>query len=103
MAAMRGKNEVVPRKMCGHADRRCLLPRTQMDGAPHFLFGIEIGEGAFIGSDSQLVAPVSVGDGAYVAAGSTITQPVPPGALGISRTPQTNKDGWVSKRRSGAS
>ncbi|MBL8144654.1 MAG: bifunctional UDP-N-acetylglucosamine diphosphorylase/glucosamine-1-phosphate N-acetyltransferase GlmU [Acidobacteria bacterium] len=62
-----------------------------------------IGEGAFIGSDSQLVAPVSVGDGAYVAAGSTITQPVPPGALGISRTPQTNKDGWVSKRRSGAS
>jgi len=58
-----------------------------------------IGEGAFIGSDSQLVAPVTVGDGAYVAAGSTITQPVPAGSLGISRTPQLNREGWVAARK----
>jgi bifunctional UDP-N-acetylglucosamine pyrophosphorylase/glucosamine-1-phosphate N-acetyltransferase len=58
-----------------------------------------IGDGAFIGSDSQLVAPVTVGAGAYVAAGSTIVQDVPPGALGISRGRQANLEGWVEKRR----
>jgi len=57
-----------------------------------------IGERAFIGSDVQLVAPVSVGDGAYVGAGTTVTQDVPPGALALSRAPQTNKEGWVAKR-----
>ncbi len=59
-----------------------------------------IGAGAFIGSDSQLVAPVSVGDGAYVAAGSTITHDVPAGSLGIARGKQTNVDGWVARRKS---
>ena len=44
-----------------------------------------IEDGAFIGSDSQLVAPVTIGEGAYVAAGSTITEDVPAGALGIAR------------------
>ena len=58
-----------------------------------------IGAGAFIGSDSQLVAPVSVGDGAYVAAGSTITHDVPAGSLGISRGKQVNVDGWVARRK----
>ena len=58
----------------------------------------KIGERAFIGSDVQLVAPVSVGDGAYVGAGTTVTQDVPPGALALSRAPQTNKEGWVAKR-----
>ncbi|HEY3173111.1 MAG TPA: bifunctional UDP-N-acetylglucosamine diphosphorylase/glucosamine-1-phosphate N-acetyltransferase GlmU [Thermoanaerobaculia bacterium] len=58
-----------------------------------------IGEGAFIGSDSQLVAPVTVGKGAYVGAGSTITRDVPEGALAVTRTPQTNVEGWVAKRR----
>ncbi len=58
-----------------------------------------IGDGAFIGSDSQLVAPVRVGDGAYVAAGSTIVSDVPPGALGIARGKQTNKEGWVERKK----
>jgi bifunctional UDP-N-acetylglucosamine pyrophosphorylase/glucosamine-1-phosphate N-acetyltransferase len=58
-----------------------------------------IGEGAFIGSDSQLVAPVTVGKGAYVGAGSTITRDVPDGALAVTRSPQKNLEGWASKRR----
>ncbi len=58
-----------------------------------------IGEGAFIGTDSQLVAPVTVGAGAYVAAGSTITEDVPDGALAIGRSRQANKPGWVAKRK----
>lgn len=57
-----------------------------------------IGDSAFVGSDSQLVAPVTIGSGAYVAAGSSITQDVPPGALGVARSHQTNKDGWADKR-----
>ena len=57
-----------------------------------------IGEGAFIGSDSQLVAPVTVGPGAYVGAGSTITEDVPAGALALSRVPQKNKEGWAAER-----
>jgi bifunctional UDP-N-acetylglucosamine pyrophosphorylase/glucosamine-1-phosphate N-acetyltransferase len=56
-------------------------------------------DGAFIGSDSQLVAPVRVGAGAYVAAGSSITEDVPPGALAITRGKQTNKEGWVERKK----
>ena len=56
-------------------------------------------DGAFIGSDSQLIAPVKVGPGAYVAAGSSITDDVPGGALAISRSRQVNKDGWVERKR----
>ena len=56
-------------------------------------------EGVFIGSDSQLVAPVRVGKGAYVGAGSTITKDVPPDALALSRTPQRVVEGWATKRR----
>jgi bifunctional UDP-N-acetylglucosamine pyrophosphorylase / glucosamine-1-phosphate N-acetyltransferase len=58
-----------------------------------------IEDGAFIGSDTQLVAPVRVGKGAYVAAGSSIVDDVPPGALGIARGKQVNKDGWVEKNK----
>ena len=58
-----------------------------------------IGEGAFIGSDSQLVAPVVVGKNANVAAGSTITQDVPDEALAIGRGRQENKLGYASKLR----
>ncbi|PYR91599.1 MAG: bifunctional UDP-N-acetylglucosamine diphosphorylase/glucosamine-1-phosphate N-acetyltransferase GlmU [Acidobacteria bacterium] len=58
-----------------------------------------IEDGAFIGSDSQLVAPVRVGKGAYVAAGSSITEDVPAGALGIARGRQVNKAGWVEKNK----
>ncbi len=59
-----------------------------------------IGDGAFVGSDSTLVAPVRVGDRAYVAAGSAITEDVPDGALGIARSRQNNKTGWVALRAS---
>jgi bifunctional UDP-N-acetylglucosamine pyrophosphorylase/glucosamine-1-phosphate N-acetyltransferase len=58
-----------------------------------------IGDGAFIGSDSILVAPIEIGDGAYVAAGSVLTDPVPPGALALGRARQVTKEGWVEKRR----
>ena len=58
-----------------------------------------IEDGAFIGSDSQLVAPVRVGKGAYVAAGSSITEDVPPGALAITRGRQIVKEGWADKRK----
>ena len=58
-----------------------------------------IEEGAFIGSDSQLVAPVTIGRGAYVGAGSTITKDVPPDSLGLSRTPQRNVEGWAKKKK----
>jgi bifunctional UDP-N-acetylglucosamine pyrophosphorylase/glucosamine-1-phosphate N-acetyltransferase len=53
----------------------------------------------FIGSDSQLIAPVRVGRGAYVAAGSSITDDVPPDSLAIARGRQENKPGWAEKRR----
>jgi bifunctional UDP-N-acetylglucosamine pyrophosphorylase/glucosamine-1-phosphate N-acetyltransferase len=58
-----------------------------------------IEDGAFIGSDTQLVAPVRVGKGAYVGAGSTITKDVPPDSLGLSRTPQRNIEGWATRQR----
>jgi bifunctional UDP-N-acetylglucosamine pyrophosphorylase / glucosamine-1-phosphate N-acetyltransferase len=58
-----------------------------------------IEDGAFIGSDTQLVAPVRVGKGAYVAAGSSIVADVPDGALGIARGRQTNKAGWVARKK----
>jgi len=58
-----------------------------------------IEDDVFIGSDTQLVAPVRVGKGAYVAAGSSITADVPAEALAIARGRQENKPGWVAKRR----
>ena len=59
-----------------------------------------IEDGAFIGSDSQLVAPVRIGRNAYVAAGSSITEDVPPDSLAIARARQVNKPGWVARARS---
>jgi len=58
-----------------------------------------IEDDAFIGCNSNLVAPVTVGRGAYIAAGSTITKDVPPKALGVGRARQSNIEGWVEKRR----
>ncbi|MBI4466818.1 MAG: bifunctional UDP-N-acetylglucosamine diphosphorylase/glucosamine-1-phosphate N-acetyltransferase GlmU [Acidobacteria bacterium] len=58
-----------------------------------------IGDGVFIGSGTELVAPVKVGRGAYVAAGSTITDNVPPDTLAIARGRQVNKSGWARTRR----
>jgi bifunctional UDP-N-acetylglucosamine pyrophosphorylase/glucosamine-1-phosphate N-acetyltransferase len=56
--------------------------------------------GAFIGSDSQIVAPVVIGEGAYVATGTTVTKDVPAGALAISRVRQENKDGYATRLKS---
>jgi bifunctional UDP-N-acetylglucosamine pyrophosphorylase/glucosamine-1-phosphate N-acetyltransferase len=58
-----------------------------------------IGDNVFVGSDSTLVAPVTLGDGAYVAAASCITEDVPPDALGLGRSRQVTKEGWVSARK----
>jgi bifunctional UDP-N-acetylglucosamine pyrophosphorylase/glucosamine-1-phosphate N-acetyltransferase len=58
-----------------------------------------IGERVFVGSGTELVAPVRVGDGAYIAAGSTLTEDVPADALAIARARQVNKPGWAAERR----
>jgi bifunctional UDP-N-acetylglucosamine pyrophosphorylase / glucosamine-1-phosphate N-acetyltransferase len=58
-----------------------------------------IGAGAFIGSDSQLVAPLNIGNGAYVATGSTVTEDVPDDALAIGRSRQINKPGYAIELR----
>ena len=60
-----------------------------------------VGDAAFVGSNTMLVAPVSIGDGAYTSAGSVITDDVPAGALGIGRSRQVNKEGWTERRRPG--
>ncbi len=66
------------------------------DGLNKFRTVIE--DGSFIGSDTQLVAPVKVGKGAYVGSGTTVTRDVPPMALALSRTPQLNIEGWALRR-----
>lgn len=58
-----------------------------------------VGERAFVGSNSSLVAPVTIGEGAYVGSGSVITSDVPPGALAIARARQVNKEGYVERLR----
>ena len=58
-----------------------------------------IGEGAFIGSNSALVAPVSIGDGAIVAAGSVVTRDVPADALAVARGVQADRAGWAAAFR----
>jgi bifunctional UDP-N-acetylglucosamine pyrophosphorylase/glucosamine-1-phosphate N-acetyltransferase len=67
------------------------------DGVAKYPTVIE--DGAFIGTDSQLIAPVRIGKNSYVAAGSSITEDVPEDALAIGRGKQVNKPGWASKRR----
>src|SRR5262245_364365 len=57
-----------------------------------------VGDGAFVGTNTSLVAPLTIGEGAYVAAGSVITRDVPPGALAVERSPQVVKDGWATRR-----
>jgi bifunctional UDP-N-acetylglucosamine pyrophosphorylase/glucosamine-1-phosphate N-acetyltransferase len=59
----------------------------------------DIGKGAFIGSNSALVAPVKVGDGAYIGTGTVVTKDVPGGALAIARAKQTVKEGWAKRLR----
>jgi bifunctional UDP-N-acetylglucosamine pyrophosphorylase/glucosamine-1-phosphate N-acetyltransferase len=56
-------------------------------------------DGAFVGTDTQLIAPVRIGKNAYVAAGSSVTEDVPPESLAIARGRQVNKEGWVKNRK----
>ncbi len=59
----------------------------------------DIGKGAFIGSNSALVAPVTIGDEAYIGSGSVITRDVPAGALALARGKQVVKEGWTARMR----
>jgi bifunctional UDP-N-acetylglucosamine pyrophosphorylase / glucosamine-1-phosphate N-acetyltransferase len=63
----------------------------------YFKYQTIIGKGAFVGSNSSLVAPVSIGDGAYVGSGSVVTRDVPAGALALTRAEQLTKEGWASR------
>jgi len=87
-----GDSEIGPGVNVGAGTITC-----NYDGASKHITVIE--EGAFIGSDSTLVAPLRVGKGAYVAAGSTITNDVPPDALALGRSRQITKEGWARRRR----
>jgi len=58
-----------------------------------------VGDGAFVGSNTSIVAPLTIGEGAYVAAGSVITKDVPADALAVERAPQVVKEGWAARRR----
>jgi len=59
----------------------------------------DVGKGAFVGSNSALVAPVRIGDGAYIGSGSVITKDVEPDALALERSPQEQRPGWAAKFR----
>ena len=87
-----GDSEIGPGVNIGAGTITC-----NYDGVDKHVTIIE--EGAFIGSDSTLVAPVRIGKGAYVAAGSTITDPVPADALALGRSRQTTKEGWARQQR----
>ena len=79
------------------SDIGCGTVTVNFDGARKFR--TRIGDGAFVGCNTNLVAPVSVGDRAYIAAGSTITRDVPSDSLAIARSQQTVKHNWAKKRR----
>lgn len=64
-----------------------------------FKYRTVVGEGAFIGSNSALVAPVTIGAGGYIGSGSVIVEDVPADALAIGRGRQTSKDGWAKAFR----
>jgi bifunctional UDP-N-acetylglucosamine pyrophosphorylase / glucosamine-1-phosphate N-acetyltransferase len=75
----------------------CGVVTVNYDGQDKYPTVVE--DGAFVGCDTMLVAPVTVGEEAYVAAGSTVTEDVPPGALAIARARQVNKEGWRARRK----
>lgn len=80
-----------------HINFGCGTVTVNYDGEKKFR--TKIGDHAFIGCNTNLVAPVTIGEGAYTAAGSTITDEVPADALGVARSRQVNKDGWAARRR----
>ena len=80
-----------------HVNFGCGTVTVNYDGAAKFR--TTIGDDAFIGCNTNLVAPVTVGNGAYTAAGSTITDDVPADSLAIARSTQTNKKQWAAKHR----
>lgn len=61
-----------------------------------------VGDAAFVGSNSVLVAPIDIGAGSFVAAGSTVNEDVPPGALAVARSRQHNSASWVADKRPGS-
>ena len=75
----------------------CGTITVNYDGKNKFRTVIE--DNAFVGCNSNLVAPVTVGEGAYVAAGSTITRDVPAGTLSVARARQKEIEGWHDKRK----
>lgn len=81
----------------GHVNFGCGTVTVNYDGASKFRTAI--GDHAFIGCNTNLVAPVTVGEGAYTAAGSTITDDVPADSLAIARAQQVVKKQWAAKRR----
>jgi len=58
-----------------------------------------IGDGAFVGTNVSMVAPLTIGAGAYIGSGAVITKDVPPDALAVERSPQVTKEGWATRRR----
>ncbi len=82
-----------------HINFGCGTVTVNYDGTKKFR--TVIGDHAFIGCNTNLVAPVTVGEGAYTAAGSTITEDVPGDSLAIARERQTVKKNWVKRRRKG--
>jgi bifunctional UDP-N-acetylglucosamine pyrophosphorylase/glucosamine-1-phosphate N-acetyltransferase len=58
-----------------------------------------IGDGAFVGTNVSMVAPLTIGEGAYIGSGSVVTKDVPPDALAVERSQQIVKDGWAARKR----
>ena len=79
------------------ADRALALLVEEVRKRTSLLTGAD--RGAFVGSDTQMVAPVTVGDNAYVATGSCVTRDVPAEALAIARCRQENKEGYAARLR----
>jgi bifunctional UDP-N-acetylglucosamine pyrophosphorylase/glucosamine-1-phosphate N-acetyltransferase len=80
-----------------HVNFGCGTVVVNYDGKNKFKTVVE--DHAFIGCNTNLIAPVTVHEGAFTAAGSTVTKDVPAGSLGIARAKQVNKEGWVQKRK----
>lgn len=82
-----------------HVNIGCGSITVNYDGKKKYRTTIE--DEAFVGCNSNLVAPVTVGRGAFVAAGSTVTKDVPPDDLAVARAKQVNIKGWAAKQRKG--